>query len=100
VSRRLKVSAAQLGAIHRADSRKSVVKAAGRDAEGGRFARLEVRGVSPSWRSPPSFRAGGWKTQEEVDKYFEAQMPSPETLPLFEAGALQGHRLLTWAMRN
>ena len=45
MSRRLKVSSAQLGPINLADSRASVVEADGRDAEGGRFARLEVRGV-------------------------------------------------------
>ena len=28
--------------------------------------------------------------QAEVDKYFEAQMPSPETLPLFELARSKG----------
>jgi predicted amidohydrolase len=89
VSRRLKVSAAQLGPINRADSRKSVVnrlvemlKEA--DSRGSKFVvfpELALTTFFPRW----------WiESQEEVDKYFEAQMPSPETLPLFELARSKG----------
>ena len=89
MSRRLKVSAAQLGPINRADSRKSVVarlvemlKEA--DSRGSKFVvfpELALTTFFPRW----------WiEDQAEVDKYFEAQMPSPETLPLFELARSKG----------
>jgi len=83
VSRRLKVSAAQLGPINRADSRKSVVsrlvemlKEA--DSRGSKFV------VFPELALTTFFPRWWMEDQAEIDKYFEAQMPSPETLPLFE----------------
>jgi predicted amidohydrolase len=85
MSRRLKVAAAQLGPIHRADSRVSVVKrlmAMMREAHasGARFVvfpELALTTFFPRW----------WMTdQAEIDRYFEAQMPGPETLPLFALG--------------
>ncbi len=89
MSRRLKVSAAQLGAIHRADSRKSVVnrlvemlKEA--DSRGSKFV------VFPELALTTFFPRWWMESQEEVDKYFEAQMPSPETLPLFELARSKG----------
>ena len=89
MSRRLKVSAAQLGPIHRADSRKSVVKrlaemlkeADSRDSKFVVFPELALTTFFPRW----------WmEDQAEVDRYFEAQMPSPETLPLFELARSKG----------
>jgi len=81
--RRLKVSAAQLGPIHRADSRKSVVnrliemlKEA--DSRGSKFV------VFPELALTTFFPRWWMEDQAEIDKYFEAQMPSPETQPLFE----------------
>ena len=88
MSRRLKISAAQLGPIHRADSRKSVVKrlvemlkeADSRSSKFVVFPELALTTFFPRW----------WMDQAEVDKYFEAQMPSPETLPLFELARSKG----------
>jgi predicted amidohydrolase len=89
MSRRLKVSAAQLGPIHRADSRKSVVarlvemlKEA--DSRGSKFV------VFPELALTTFFPRWWMESQAEVDKYFEAQMPSPETLPLFELARSKG----------
>jgi len=89
VSRRVKTAAAQLGPIHRADSRASVVKrlvemlkeAAGRGSTFVVFPELALTTFFPRW----------WiEDPAEIDRYFEAQMPSPETLPLFELARQKG----------
>ena len=89
MSRRLKVSAAQLGPIHRADSRKSVVarliemlKEA--DSRGSKFV------VFPELALTTFFPRYWMDDQNEVEKYFENQMPSPETAPLFELARAKG----------
>ncbi len=89
MSRRVKVSAAQLGPIHRADSRKSVVarlvemlKEA--DSRGSKFV------VFPELALTTFFPRYWMEDQKEVDKYFEAQMPSLETQPLFEVARQKG----------
>ena len=89
MSRRLKVSAAQLGPIHRADSRKSVVsrlvemlKEA--DSRGSKFV------VFPELALTTFFPRWWMEDQAEVDGYFEAQMPSPETLEAFIARVVSG----------
>ncbi len=83
MSRKLRAAVAQLGPIHLADSRASVVKrliALLREAhaEGAKFVvfpELALTTFFPRW----------WMTdQAEIDKFFEAQMPGPETQPLFE----------------
>ncbi|HML10228.1 MAG TPA: N-carbamoyl-D-amino-acid hydrolase [Stellaceae bacterium] len=83
MSRHLRAAVAQLGPIHLADDRKSVVKrliALLRDAHAGGaefvvFPELALTTFFPRW----------WMTdQVEIDKFFESQMPSPETQPLFE----------------
>jgi N-carbamoyl-D-amino-acid hydrolase len=83
MSRKLRAAVAQLGPIHLADSRASVVKrliALLREAhaEGAKFVvfpELALTTFFPRW----------WMTdQAEIDRFFEAQMPSPETQPLFE----------------
>lgn len=83
MSRRLKVSAAQLGPIHRADSRASVVKrlmemlkeAHARGTKFVVFPELALTTFFPRW----------WmEDQAEVDAYFEKAMPGPDTRPLFE----------------
>src|SRR5215469_5879168 len=83
MSRKLKAAVAQLGPTHLADDRRSVVKrliALLREAHGAGakfvvFPELALTTFFPRW----------WMTdQAEVDKYFESQMPSPATLPLFE----------------
>ena len=89
MSRRLKVSAAQLGPIHRADSRKSVVKRLVEmlkeaDSRGTKFV------VFPELALTTFFPRWWMEDQAEVDRYFEAQMPSPETLPLFELARSKG----------
>ena len=89
MSRRLKVSAAQLGPIHRADSRKSVVRRLVEmlkeaDSRGTKFV------VFPELALTTFFPRWWMEDQAEVDKYFESQMPSPETLPLFELARSKG----------
>jgi len=83
MSRKLRAAVAQLGPIHLADSRQSVVKrliALLREAHAGGakfvvFPELALTTFFPRW----------WMTdQAEIDRFFEAQMPSPETQPLFE----------------
>ena len=83
MSRKLRAAVAQLGPIHLADSRQSVVKrliALLREAHasGAKFVvfpELALTTFFPRW----------WMTdQAEIDRFFEAQMPSPETQPLFE----------------
>jgi N-carbamoyl-D-amino-acid hydrolase len=83
MSRKLRAAVAQLGPIHLADDRKAVVKrliALLREAHAGGakfvvFPELALTTFFPRW----------WMTdQDEIDKYFESQMPGPETQPLFE----------------
>jgi len=83
MSRPLKCAVAQLGPIHRADSRASVVKrltammreAAGSGARFVCFPELALTTFFPRW----------WMTdQAEIDRWFEREMPGPETAPLFE----------------
>lgn len=89
MSRRLKVSSAQLGPINLADSRASVVKrmiemlkeAASRGSKFVVFPELALTTFFPRYWT---------EDQAEVDKYFENQMPSPETLPLFELARSKG----------
>src|SRR6185295_3178998 len=72
-----------LGPIHLADSREAVVKrlcALLREAHGNGarfvvFPELALTTFFPRW----------WMTdQEEIDRFFEREMPSPETRPLFD----------------
>ena len=81
--RKLRAAVAQLGPIHLADSRASVVKrlvALLREAHAGGakfvvFPELALTTFFPRW----------WMTdQAEIDRFFEAQMPGPETQPLFK----------------
>jgi predicted amidohydrolase len=83
MSRPLKCAVAQLGPIHRADSRASVVKrlmalmreAASSGAKFVCFPELALTTFFPRW----------WMTdQAEIDAFFEKEMPGPETAPLFE----------------
>src|SRR6202163_3237331 len=81
--RNLRAAVAQLGPIHLADNRASVVKrliALLREAHAGGaefvvFPELALTTFFPRW----------WMTdQHEIDRFFEAQMPRPEMQPLFE----------------
>src|SRR5258708_25473648 len=83
VSRKLRAAVAQLGPIHLADSRAAVVKrltALLREAHGNGarfvvFPELTLTTFFPRW----------WMTdQGEIDRYFEHDMPSAETRPLFD----------------
>jgi N-carbamoyl-D-amino-acid hydrolase len=83
VSRRLKAAVAQLGPIHLADSRASVVKrlmAMMREAHGSGarfvvFPELALTTFFPRW----------WMTEQaEIDRFFERDMPNAETRLLFD----------------
>jgi predicted amidohydrolase len=83
MARKLDVAVAQLGPIHLADSREAVVarlqallrEAHGRGARFVVFPELALTTFFPRW----------WMTdQAEIDRFFEQQMPSPETRPLFD----------------
>ena len=93
MSRKLKAAVAQMGPIHLADSRASVVKrlmAMLREAHGGGarfvvFPELALTTFFPRW----------WMTdQAEIDRFFEREMPGPETRPLFELAQRARRRLL------
>ena len=82
MSRIITVGAAQLGPIQRTDSRASVVKrllellrqAAGHGCNLVVFPELALTTFFPRW----------WMAdQEEIDGYFEREMPGNETAPLF-----------------
>jgi predicted amidohydrolase len=83
MSRKLRAAVAQLGPIHLADSREAVVRrliALLREAHGigARFVvfpELALTTFFPRW----------WMTeQSEIDRWFEREMPSAETRPLFD----------------
>jgi N-carbamoyl-D-amino-acid hydrolase len=83
LSRKLTAAVAQLGPIHLADSRVSVVErlaamlreAHGRGARFVVFPELALTTFFPRW----------WMSdQSAIDRFFEREMPSPETRPLFE----------------
>ena len=89
MSRVVNVAAAQLGPIQRADGRRSVVErmlqlmarahAAGCDLIV--FPELALTTFFPRWLMTE---------QAEIDAFFEAEMPSAETRPLFEAASRFG----------
>src|SRR3954447_2616080 len=83
MSRKLRAAVAQLGPIHRADSRETVVKrlcALLREAHGGGarfvvFPELALTTFFPRW----------WLTdQAAIDRYFERDMPNAAARPLFD----------------
>jgi len=83
MSRKLKAAVAQLGPIHLADTRTAVVKrlmALMREAHDGGaefvvFPELALTTFFPRY----------WMTdQNEIDRFFEREMPGPETRSLFE----------------
>jgi predicted amidohydrolase len=83
VSRTLKAAVAQLGPIHLADSRAAVVKrlmALLREAHtgGARFV------VFPEMALTTFFPRYWMTDQAEIDRFFEPEMPGPETQPLFD----------------
>jgi N-carbamoyl-D-amino-acid hydrolase len=83
MAHRLNAAVAQLGPIHLADSRNSVVRrlmallreAHGRGARFVVFPELALTTFFPRW----------WMTdQAEIDRFFEREMPNAETQPLFD----------------
>src|SRR5438046_8931823 len=83
MSRKLRAAVAQLGPIHLADSREAVVKrliallreAHGTGAKFVVFPELALTTFFPRY----------WMTEQaEIDRYFEPEMPGPETRPLFD----------------
>ena len=84
MTRHLRIAAAQLGALHRSDSRAAAVRrlvALLREAHGGgaRFV------VFPELAFTTFFPRWWMEDQAEVDRrYFERRMPSAETQPLFD----------------
>jgi N-carbamoyl-D-amino-acid hydrolase len=83
MARRLNAAVAQLGPIHLADGRASVVKrlmammrdSHGRGARFVVFPELALTTFFPRW----------WMTdQVEIDRFFEREMPNLETRPLFD----------------
>jgi len=89
LARRLKVSSAQLGPIHLRDSRASVVKRMVEmlkeaDSRGSKFV------VFPELALTTFFPRYWVDDPNDVEKYFENQMPSPETMPLFELARSKG----------
>jgi predicted amidohydrolase len=83
VAHRLNAAVAQLGPIHLADSRASVVRrlmallreAHGRGARFVVFPELALTTFFPRW----------WMTdQAEIDRFFEREMPNAEPRPLFD----------------
>jgi predicted amidohydrolase len=83
MSRKLRAAVAQLGPIHRADSREAVVKrlcdllreAHGNGARFVVFPELALTTFFPRW----------WMTdQDEIDRWFEREMPNAATRPLFD----------------
>jgi N-carbamoyl-D-amino-acid hydrolase len=86
MARRLTAAVAQLGPIHLADGRDAVVgrliallrEARGRGASFVVFPELALTTFFPRW----------WMTdQAEIDRFFEREMPSRETRPLFDLAA-------------
>src|SRR5918992_512093 len=90
MSRHLKIAAAQLGPIHLADTREVVVQrliALMREAhaQGARFV------VFPELALTTFFPRWWMEDQAEVDrKFFEREMPSSVTQPLFDEGRRLG----------
>jgi len=89
MSRKLKAAVAQLGPIHLADARPAVVKrlmalmreAHASGAEFVVFPELALTTFFPRY----------WMTdQEEIDRFFEREMPGSETRPLFDLAAELG----------
>src|SRR6202048_2162744 len=83
LARRLPAAVAQLGPIHLADSRASVVRrlmTMMRDAH-GRGARFVV---FPELALTTFFPRYRMTDQAEIDRFFEREMPGPDTRPLFD----------------
>src|SRR6478735_11875738 len=89
MSRLLTVAAAQLGPIHRADDRASVVRrmialmhqAKARGADFVIYPELALTTFFPRWYC---------EDRVEADQWFETAMPGPDTQPLFDTARALG----------
>src|SRR6201988_5023107 len=89
MARNLKIPPAQLGALHKADSRATAVKRLTNllreaHAMGAKFV------VFPELALTTFFPRWWMEDQAEIDAFFEREMPGPETRPLFEEAARLG----------
>ena len=83
MSRKLKVAAAQLGAINLADSRESVVTRLVEMLREAHASGCKLV-VFPELALTTFFPRYLYETQEEVDAWFESEMPNTATQPLFD----------------
>lgn len=89
MTRIVTIAAAQLGPIQRAHTRSQVVErmlvlmhqAKGHGCDLVVFPELALTTFFPRWY---------FETQDEIDAFFEAQMPGPETQPLFDTAQALG----------
>ncbi len=89
MSRVITVGAAQLGAIQKAEDRRSVVNRMLALMENAHRKGVDLI-VFPELALTTFFPRWYMKDQEEVDTWFETTMPSNETQPLFEAAKRYG----------
>jgi len=89
MSRYLKIASAQLGPIHLADSRQSVVKRLLDMLHEAHGAGCKLV-VFPELALTTFFPRYWMEDQAEVDAYFEREMPNAATKPLFEAAEKLG----------
>lgn len=89
MSRIITVGAAQMGPIQRADSREAVVSRMLTLMEEGARHRCDLL-VFPELTLTTFFPRWFMEDQQEVDDFFEREMPSNETAPLFTAAARHG----------
>jgi predicted amidohydrolase len=89
MTRKLTVAAAQLGPIARSETREAVIarllnlmrEAKARGVELMVYPELALTTFFPRW---------WFEDEREIDAFFETEMPSPATRPLFEAAAEHG----------
>lgn len=89
MSRIITVGAAQMGPIQRADSREAVVSRMLTLMEEGARHRCDLL-VFPELTLTTFFPRWFMEDQQEIDDFFERDMPSNETAPLFTAAARHG----------
>lgn len=89
MSRSLKIAAAQLGPIAKDESRASAVNRMIALMEEGAAKGVELM-VFPELALTTFFPRWFMRDQSEIDRYFETEMPSSETMPLFEAAKRLG----------
>ena len=89
MSRIITVGAAQMGPIQRADNREAVVSRMLALMEEGARHRCDLL-VFPELTLTTFFPRWFMEDQQEIDEFFEREMPSNETAPLFTAAARHG----------